>query len=866
MLDYDLPAMLRLLAQVSIALQAGWDILIVARTVIAGAVLEINQYSRDDDPATTKKEQKMKSKQRDPIVDRYITTDIPILDIATHTTSPQKELRKAVRMMQESLLGKRLARDAIKTAENIDQKDSDPELMLLMLTSWAELSVRIDRLSEAEAIIHRAKSVITDTTHPAIRSYVLFAESLIANARGNKNNCEKILREIITFIPEHSPRRKFYIWELALFLAQQGKNIESRNQIKTLTWQCNDNFPMEKITMIQFVNAVESGNIQEASTFLPKIVTNSRLRLDLTRIPLRGYQALIKLMHNSSSGKTPVYPDTTTPNSRPNWSDIIKCLLLKKNEEALQLARINAKSNLNHILGNTFDAFCLIRAELASGNSEAARHLIGIRNNRGNIHYLDDFFVARTEMLENNTRQASIHFSSLLQSIELNKANGRLDFEMQLSNELSHGDIVNLTQAAGRITNKKSKINQKNNITSINTIIPTPKQLQPITGLNTIIGNSKATKEIRDTIQKFANLDAPILITGETGTGKEVVARAIHATSNHRKQPFIPVNCSSITETLLESELFGYERGAFTGANKTTKGLFESAGKGVIFLDEIGDISPRLQVSLLRVLETGEIRGVGSSNTYKTKCRVIAATNANLSQLSQNGQFRQDLMYRLERLLIHLPPLRERSDDILQLSRHFLDIGRKVGTHAAISEDLKKTLKNYSWPGNVRELKNVLERMRLMHSDKLFYNINDLDMKFQIPEQKIKTTSNKQIPTNNNQLPASNLQQPTNNHPPIIIPQQTPLSDDKIETMLTWGRSPIRRQDRLRELFIKYKKLTRSEIIKILNISPNTATKDLKVLCSDNFIKRIEPSASTRSHYFVIIEPLTKLSVGTSIE
>lgn len=799
----------------------------------------------------------METKKHNAITERYITTDIPLLDIIILTTFPNSNLTKAIRITQESLHGKRLARDAIKIAQNIPAQSSDPDLMLLMLAGWAELSVRIDRLSEAEAIIHRAKNIISEKTPPAIHGYILFSESLIINARGNKSNCEKILRNIIKIIPEHSPRRKFYIWELAFFLAKQGRGTESKNESKTLTWQCNDNFPMGKILMIQFVNAVESGNIQDASSLLPEIATNSRLKLDLTRIPLRGYQRLLKLMHESSNGRQPSPQVEKIINNRPDWSDIIKCLLLKKNEEALKLARLNAKSNLTHILGNTFDSFCLIRAELASGNSEAARHLIGIRSNRGNIHYLDDFFLTRAEMLENNPKLAAIHFSSLLESVKRHQANGRLDFEMQLANELSHGDIINLTQRAARITDRRNEKKQNSSTIKQNSPRHNKNLIAPARGLKTIIGNSDSIKNIRNTIQKFANLDAPILITGETGTGKEVIARAIHAISNNNKEPFIPVNCSSITETLLESELFGYERGAFTGADKNTKGLFESAGNGIIFLDEIGDISPRLQVALLRVLETGEIRGVGSSNTYKTTCRVIAATNADLSQLAQAGKFRQDLMFRLERLLIHLPPLRERSDDILLLVRYFLDIGRKVGTHAAISEDLKKALKKYNWPGNVRELKNVIERMRLMHSDKLFYNINDIDMKFQ--------TSNKQNPATEDIAPspvspetASPPPTPTHTlshtltHPHTqTTPTHSQLSHKNIDAMLTWGRSPVRRQDRLRELFNKYEKLTRSEIIKILDISPNTATKDLKVLTAENFIIRIEPSASTRSHYFI---------------
>ena len=783
----------------------------------------------------------METYRHDPIVDRYVTTDIPILDITIHTSSPQPELSRAIRMMQESLLGKRLARDAIKAAEKISPKGSDPELMLLMLAGWSELYIRIGHLSEAEAVIQRAKSIGSEQIHPTIRATILLSESLILKSHGNKNDCENILRDLIKLIPEHSPRRKFYIWELAFFLAQQGRGIESKNQLKNLTWQCNDNFPIGKIIMIQFVNAVESGNIQDASSLLPEIATNSRLKLDLTRIPLPGYQALLKLMHISSTGKHPIMEEIDTTKKRHDWTDIIKCLLLKRTDDALQLARVTAKASLNHILGDTFDAFCLIRAELATGNSEAARHLLEIRHNRGNNHYLDDFFLARAEILEENPKLAAVRFASLLQAVESNQATGRLDFEMQLACELSHGTIISLTQKASKIINKKKTPTTRTPLLKTKPSLSNKKAAPKLQGLNTVIGNSSAMKEIRDTIQKFANLDTTILITGETGSGKEVIARAIHATSNSSKAPFIAVNCSSITETLLESELFGYERGAFTGADKTTKGLFESAGNGIIFLDEIGDISPRLQVALLRVLETGEIRGVGSSNTYKAKCRVIAATNVDLTQLTKTGKFRQDLLFRLERLLIHLPPLRERPDDILQLSRHFLDTGRKVGAHATLAEDLKKALKKYNWPGNVRELKNVIERMRLMHSDKLFYNINDLDIKFKTfaPPQPAAPTQ----PTVETTLA------------PAIIPpapvQQAPLSHVHIEEMLIGGRSPVRRQDRLRELFTRYGKLTRSEIIRIMAVSPNTATKDLKVLIAENHIERIEPSASTRSHYFV---------------
>jgi two-component system response regulator HupR/HoxA len=359
---------------------------------------------------------------------------------------------------------------------------------------------------------------------------------------------------------------------------------------------------------------------------------------------------------------------------------------------------------------------------------------------------------------------------------------------------------------------------------------------------------------VRDAITRFARLDAPVLITGETGTGKELVARALHQASDHRDRPFTPVNCGSIAEALLESEMFGHEKGAFTGADKASKGLFDETGQGTIFLDEIGDISPRLQSALLRVLETGEIRAVGSARTRSIHCRVIAATNADLDAMSEQGKFRRDLLYRIQRLCIHVPPLRERRDDILLLARHFLDLGRRIGVHAALSRDLVETLRAYDWPGNVRELRNVIERMRLMHSDKLYYAIEDLDLKFHAFGAAVRRESESPAPARPVETPPS----PAAAAPPLPTDasplDQGPAATESpaLEAILLSGRSQVRRLDRLRALFRQHRKLMRSEVIQVLDVSPNTATKDLKALCDEGFIDRVEPSASSRSHYFVL--------------
>ncbi|MFZ5517620.1 MAG: sigma-54-dependent transcriptional regulator [Candidatus Zhuqueibacterota bacterium] len=227
-----------------------------------------------------------------------------------------------------------------------------------------------------------------------------------------------------------------------------------------------------------------------------------------------------------------------------------------------------------------------------------------------------------------------------------------------------------------------------------------------------IIGQSDAMRKVYQTIDKVAQTDSSVLIYGESGTGKELVARAIHKASPRKNKPFVRVNCGALAETLLESELFGHERGAFSGAIKRKKGRFELADGGSIFLDEIGDISANMQLKLLRVLQEKEFERVGSEETIQVDVRILAATNKNLSDLVQQGTFREDLYYRLHIIPIYLPALRERTSDIPILIDFFLARFRSEfkRQHISISRDAVEKLVSYRWPGNVRELENVIER------------------------------------------------------------------------------------------------------------------------------------------------------------
>jgi len=229
--------------------------------------------------------------------------------------------------------------------------------------------------------------------------------------------------------------------------------------------------------------------------------------------------------------------------------------------------------------------------------------------------------------------------------------------------------------------------------------------------LGNIIGRSARMLSLYQMIETVAQVQSTVLVTGESGTGKELVARAIHDTSPRAEKPFVSVNCGAFTETLLESELFGYVKGSFTGANANRKGLFEAANSGTIFLDEIGEMSSAMQVKLLRVLQERKVRPVGATEETSVDTRVIAATNRDLASMVSAGTFREDLYYRISVIPIELPPLRERSEDISELANHFVEkfcapTGRKLG----VSENAMRLLERYSWPGNVRELEHTIER------------------------------------------------------------------------------------------------------------------------------------------------------------
>jgi two-component system, NtrC family, response regulator len=254
-------------------------------------------------------------------------------------------------------------------------------------------------------------------------------------------------------------------------------------------------------------------------------------------------------------------------------------------------------------------------------------------------------------------------------------------------------------------------------------------------GPTDLIGNSLPIRQVRELISKVAGTRATVLISGESGTGKELVARAIHFNSPRKDKPLVSVSCSALAETLLESELFGHEKGSFTGATAQRKGRFETADGGTLFLDEVGEMSPSVQVSLLRVLQNKEFERVGGNKTIKVDVRVISATNKDLTQEISQGRFREDLYYRLNVVHIEVPPLRDRKEDLPLLIRYFLErFSREMNKKEVptLAPEVMGALLDYDWPGNIRELENMLERAIIL-SSKPIIHLEDLPFTSIIP-------------------------------------------------------------------------------------------------------------------------------------
>lgn len=316
------------------------------------------------------------------------------------------------------------------------------------------------------------------------------------------------------------------------------------------------------------------------------------------------------------------------------------------------------------------------------------------------------------------------------QNLEINVKKRKRTFDARIKGVYDeNGDIFAFVETLTDITDRL-ELEQKNRELDRMRLILSRNVIE-----SKMIGRSQAMQKVFELVLRCSQVDSSVLILGETGVGKEVAARSIHNHSKRKDKPFVSINCGALPDSLLESELFGHVKGAFTGAVADRDGLFREASGGTLFLDEIGDVSTQMQVKLLTVLQEREVRRLGENKTRKVDIRIIAATNKNLQQLIRQGEFREDLFYRLSVIPVHIPPLRERADDILILANHFLHKHeqRQDSPPKKLGHPAQKMLMNYSWPGNIRELENSMEYALAMSQDE---TIEKADLPVQIVSEK----------------------------------------------------------------------------------------------------------------------------------
>lgn len=676
-------------------------------------------------------------------------------------------------------------------AESIEKQDFDPLAKFLFYLMWSHASLQVGLKAQAELIVQKEAKILPKNAPPIFQSTMNIFNAYLNGSRPKYLN--QVLFEVKKF-GHTSPRYKRLIDNYLLAKCNAGIAAsihETENDLKNFKNQISQ--PNE-IFYYQFYNDIESCNFEAIQSYYPKIdksIPLLQLTLALHDL-LQDKKIVIELKSET------LFPDFL--------NKIIRMNLHVMNQELKEAAEIYQSVKNHNLWGNFFSNFLgysNIRMELCNKNAEAAFQLLKARIKTGDTHYLDDLFLARIELLNGNREKALYYFSRVHQKSEYYCAFNRLQLELDMSLELRPSDLFYLTKMMCSNRPIKSKTNYD-------------EILKPevFFGINRLIGESEVIKSIKSNIKAYAGIDVPVLICGETGVGKEVVARALHEESPRSKNKFLAINCGAIAESILQSELFGHLEGAYTGAHKSHKGIFQEAGEGTVFLDEIGEISPAIQVALLRVLENKEVRPVGGANQIPFHCRIVAATNANLDELVKLKKFREDLYYRLKRLEISIPPLRSRKMDILPIVQYTLKTLRQSSEAPSISEALQKALLDYDWPGNVRQLRNEIEKMDLLQSRKPSYDLFDCDF--------LKDKS------------SSNIMGATKN-------------EAKADLLTPW-----RRLEKIKNLFIENSDLTRKEIAKKMQISLPTATTDIKKLLDEKFIIKIEPSTSPRSHYFVI--------------
>lgn len=660
-------------------------------------------------------------------------------------------------------------------------------------TTQRWMAEQLDRLLILEA----------QTRDPEVGRCVIVARFLLAERhRGLAQSQEALLAMLNAFPADTDIHRKMHTrLSTSLALRGEAKQLARELHPQAMLAERSDS----RWLAIDFIDSVEAGRIRRCHALLPRLDQACAELKDLGEMT-RWYRGLLAIVEAVIAGQrveeaalTALARERSGPVARNLDEDLGRLAHLAAHRDDPQ--RLTPPPPTHILTQTTLIALLPIRVALLRRQPGLARSLLETRRSRDRESFIDAFFAARCLLAEGNVAEARDRFTLAWERAEACDALGRMEFEMRLSAELSPVAMVRLAREP-------------------RALVPAPVATAP--SGPAIVGASEGTARLRALIRRFAPSDLPVLITGETGTGKDLVARALHASSPRAGAPLVTLNCSAFSDTLIESELFGHVRGAFSGADRERAGLAAEAAGGTLFLDEIGDASPHFQALLLRLLDNGEYRPVGSNRLLHAACRIVAATNADLTALVATGRFRQDLFYRLRRLEIALAPLSRRTEDIVPIALHALDPEGRGGI--ALAEDLAAHLRAQPWPGNVRQLRSELERMRVFHPGEAVYRLVHFLAAQQAPAPVAPPA------------PAPAAGEPAESAPPA--------PDDEV------GPAAPRRRERLRGLFRQHRQLRRKDVCRLLGVSANTAAADLAALIADGSIGKVMPSRAPRTFYF----------------
>lgn len=751
-----------------------------------------------------------------PIIIEYLNSKLPLKEILQKNYQPSQYLESIFLKLfdfQDKPKIDKIVWDEIDKAISTGHPDSS--VFILFLATCIEIANVHNNSQKTNAYIRIASNLDFEKIDPYLHSVYLLN---IAGVKFNENKieeCKSLLYEAKSLISIKHPRYytaySFIIYLLGgighlLEFGQYSDIFQSFPEGKLSSTRC-----LESIVL----NCIIIGNCDEGLKWLKILQRVCPVnRKFLTTHLENSFKILLGDFEESN------YLD----DAFKLYAKTCKCMSLGNSE----VAQINInKLEIQSLTNTAFLSHTMPKhLELCLGNTGKARLLLMEDAKKNKLHYLDDLFFGRLQLLENNLSGADLSFNRLIANVYKYGAMKRLLFELQFAKEMKISDILKLA-------------NGWNNVPTP-TILSKPLKTAEITkerskSINLIIGKSKLIQNIKKQIKIYASLKEIILITGETGTGKELVAKAIHDEGPNPQEPFLAINCAALTDTLLQSELFGYVAGAFTGAQKEKKGLFEAASKGTVFLDEFGDISPKLQVTLLRVLESSEIRMLGGKINRKIECKIVIATNVNLRNAVGMNIFREDLFFRLSKLEIKLPTLRERIEDLPGLIYYFLERNSvSAGIKKNISDALFNALSKYNWPGNIRELKNEIDRLYILNPEVILFDIYHFDF------------------THLKNFPVSKINPKLNIDDLGLFEKSGIEQDDPYIKIIQSGFPLEQRQATLKSLFVKYKKLTRKQIVEITKVGHTTATKDLQKLCQSGFIIRRSPTKSGRTDYFEV--------------